>query len=102
MAEPSVIPVGERAFCRRSTLGSRLDGGTGERATIPFKPVPRPPSPRPKDFIAFDTEAACDITRSMPGFDNDRWSWVTQNLLFGFARIGSISNDPTTGVRLTT
>src|SRR5262249_23934633 len=49
-------------------------------------------SQRPTIFIAFDIEAATDLTRSMPGFDSGRWDWRTQSLLFGIARIGQTSD----------
>lgn len=73
-----IIDISARAYCRR------------DRAREP-KQRDRPPGTalRPAIFIAFDTEAATDRTRQMPGFDTQRWDWRTQNLLFGAARIGT-------------
>jgi hypothetical protein len=71
-----IIPVAERAFCRRDKISGRETGRTK---------VDR----RPDIFVTIDTETATDRTRAMPGFDGARWGWRTQNLLFGVARIGA-------------
>lgn len=77
---PEIIDTAVRAYCRRDPKAQNaFKGKGGKQRTV---------APRPVLFIAFDTEAAADKTRTVPGFDHPRWGWQTQNLLFGAARIG--------------
>ena len=83
--EPVTLPVATRAWCVRDP-----------RNASPNSTAPEPrrwkPPPRPKKFIAFDTECATSSTASMPGFEGERWAPAGQALLFGCAVIGRTSD----------
>lgn len=84
MNRHDIVDVAERAFCRCDSQNKRhRRDEPGENNSAPK---------RPDIFIAFDTESATNRTKLMPGFEHARWSWQTQNLLFGVARIGVTAN----------
>jgi hypothetical protein len=86
-----IFPVAVRAYCQRlDRNGEPLRKRNWQKfsAEQHDDAVDDKPRPRPRLFIAFDTEAATDATRRMPGFDSPKWSWRTQNLILGVARIG--------------
>ena len=89
MTDPFTVPVAVRAYCRR--VGKRARSWRDELDWDRHKPASRPDI-----FVAFDTEAATDTTRSILGFDAPKWGWQTQSLLFGVARIGAVA-----GMRVT-
>jgi hypothetical protein len=93
MAIADLIEVGERAWCERSRPAkNKSNAGADERTSAgrdqKSDKANRTQNKRPSRFIAFDTEAATDRTRLMPGFDGARWGWQTQALLFAAARTG--------------
>src|SRR5215471_6070200 len=85
MTPADIVDIAVRAFCKRDDQKYPIsrDYWDEDHQAV---------SQRPEVFIAFDTEAATSRTPSMPGFDNDRWDWRTQNLLFGGARLGTTAD----------